>query len=256
MDILIYLTIVFILAYIIYIINNQEMFTNEEKLDGFKNIPSGIKINSGNDVDIPKIIHHICPTDFNKWHPKWLLCYESWLRYYPKPEYTHMHWDDAELDEFIEKEYPWFLKIFREYDGNIKRYDMSRVFLLHHYGGIYGDMDYMVYKNFFNELPKNIVSIPESPYKINEHIQNSLMISPPNKKFWLYVVDEAYDRKDINVFSATGPKLLTTIYFKYPDLVNVLSLDLYNPDVYDETSYDQNKIYSKHLLTTVWNNDT
>lgn len=222
-----------------------------ENFYDFKNVPE----NYNKDEEgkgIPKIIHHICPNDFKRWDPKWFVCYESWLRLYPKEEYTHMHWDDKELYDFIETNFPWFLDVYKNYDVNIKRYDISRLFLLYHYGGIYADMDYIVYKNFFDELPQDKVSIPESPYKWNEHIQNSLMMGPPKAKFWLLCIDECYNRVNFNVFSSTGPQLLTPIYLKHPELVNLLPFDLYNPNIYENDSYDQTKIYAKHLITTVW----
>jgi mannosyltransferase OCH1-like enzyme len=246
------LIIIVIILFIFYVLN----FVKENFYD-FVNVPSefGLPIDNievSPIVGIPKIIHHICPVDFKKWNSKWLICYESWLRLFPKGEYEHMHWDDEDLEQFIAKNYPWFLDVFVNYDVNIKRYDIARVFLLYHYGGIYADMDYIVYKNFFDELPQDKVSIPESPYKWNEHIQNSFMISPPKHNFWLVVIDECYNRTQWNVFSATGPQLLTPMYFKFPNLVNVLPYDLYNPNVYDDSTYDQDKIYAKHLLTTVW----
>lgn len=246
------LIIIVIILVIFYILNFvKENFYN------FVNVPAelGVPIDDievSPIVGIPKIIHHICPVDFKKWNSKWLICYESWLRLFPKGEYEHMHWDDEDLEQFISKNYPWFLEVFVNYDVNIKRYDIARVFLLYHYGGIYADMDYIVYKNFFDELPQDKVSIPESPYKWNEHIQNSFMISPPKHNFWLVVIDECYNRTQWNVFSATGPQLLTPMYFKFPNLVNVLPHELYNPNVYDDSSYDPEKIYAKHLLTTVW----
>ena len=234
--------------------------SNTENFYDFKNIPktfneSVTDINKSPEEGIPKIIHHICPNDFKKWHPTWLLCYESWIRYYPKSEYKHMHWDDKELDDFISENYPWFLEVFRGYDVNIKRYDISRVFLLYHYGGIYADMDYKVYKNFYDELPKNIVSIPESPYKWNEHIQNALMISPPKHNWWLILMDECYNRREWNVFSATGPQLLTPMYFKHPELVNILPFEIYNPNIYEPEKIDESKIYCKHLISTSWSHE-
>jgi len=238
--------IIILIIIFIFILN----FTSENFFD-FKNVP--MRYNDDVEViGIPKIIHHICPVDFKKWDLKWYTGYESWIRLYPKPEYTHMHWDDEDLLEFITENYPWFLKTYNSYDVNIKRYDISRIFLLYHYGGIYADMDYVAYKNFFDELPQDKVCIPESPYKWNEHIQNSLMMSPPKAKFWLVCIEECYNRTTWNVFSATGPQLLTPLYFKYPDLVHVLPYELYNPNVYDDNSYDPKKIYAKHLLSTVW----
>ena len=240
---------------LLYLIYRFILFYFIEKFINFENIPKeiGDNIKTNEPAELPKIIHHICPTDFKKWNQKWFLCYHSWKSLYPPPEYTHMHWDDKELTEFIDTNYPWFSDMYKSYDVNIKRYDIARLFLLYHYGGIYADMDYIVYKNFFDELPKDKISIPESPYKWNEEIQNSLMMSPPKQEFWLLAIDAAYNKKDYDVFSATGPQLLTPIYNKYPDLVNKLPVDLYNPNVYDSTTYDETKIYAKHLLTTVWN---
>lgn len=253
--------IIIILISIYFIAYNYCQVSTEfqEEFHNFENLPKNIieieNINISPQEGIPKIIHHICPNDFKRWHPTWFLCYESWIRYYPNPEYTHMHWDDKELDEFIEKNYNWFLPIFRGYDVNIKRYDIARIFLLYHYGGIYADMDYIVYKNFYDELPQNIVSIPESPYKWNEHIQNALMISPPKNNWWLVLMDECYNRTTQNVFSATGPQLLTPVYFKYPGLVNILPWKIYNPNIYEPETIDEKLIYCKHLISTSWKHE-
>ena len=250
----------YIIYFIIILLLYKLVIKNNEFFD-FNNIPKTYNeeikdINISPEKGIPKIIHHICPNDFKKWHPLWLICYESWLKYYPKPEYTHMHWDDKELDDFISENYPWFLQIFRGYNLNIKRYDISRIFLLYHYGGIYADMDYKVYKNFYDELPQDIVSISESPYKWNEHIQNALMISPPKHNWWLLLMDECYNRQNGYVLYATGPQLLTFIYYKYPNIVNVLPSNIYNPNMYEQDKIDETKIYCKHLLTTTWNQST
>lgn len=218
----------------------------------FKNIPVEYHSNSENINGIPKIIHHICPKDYRRWNSKWFTGLESWLRLYPEPEYTHMYWYDDELDKFIETEFPWFLDIFNAYDKNIKRIDMVRPFFLYKYGGIYSDMDYVVYKNFFDEVPSNIVSIPESPYKDNEFIQNALMISPPKNIFWLIIIDNCYQHRFDHVFSATGPQLFTQTYLANPELVNILPADIYNPHIADNEAFNASHIYAKHLLSTVW----
>ena len=248
------LLFVFIIVAVIIILS----FLFKEGFHNFEHIPKDVgdtvtELNKVPDGKIPKIIHHICPTDIKKWHPWWITCYESWIRLFPKSEYTHMHWDDKELLEFYQEHYPWFLPIYNGYDVNIKRYDISRLFLLYHYGGIYADMDYIVFKNFFNELPEGKVSIPESPYKWNEEIQNAFMVSPPKHPWWLILIDEAYNRTTWNVFSATGPQLLTPMYKKFPELVNVLDCNLYNPNIYEPV--DDTKIYAKHLISTSWKHE-
>jgi len=250
-----YLIIVIILIFIIYIFFNNY----QENFFDFKNIPKEYSytvddINISPVSGIPKIIHHICPKDFKRWNPKWFIGLESWLRIFPKSEYTHMFWYDNELDEVLKEEFSWFLDIFYAYDKNIKRIDMVRPFILYKYGGIYADMDYVVYKNFFDDLPPDKVSIPESPYKHNEFIQNALMISPPKHNFWLLIIDNCYEHRNDHVFAATGPQLFTDTYYKYPNLLNVLPLELYNPNINDEDAFNSTNIIAKHLLTTDWGN--
>jgi mannosyltransferase OCH1-like enzyme len=227
---------------------------SSEGFQNLTNVPDKYnKIHNDNHhIDgIPKIIHHICPKDFRKWSLKWFIGLESWLRLFPSPEYTHMYWFDDELDIFIKEEYPWFLDIFNGYDVNIKRIDIVRPFILYKYGGIYSDMDYVVYKNFFSELPQNIVSIPASPYTQNEIIQNALIISPPQNIFLLLIIDNCYDRINDHVFYATGPTLMSDTYSKYPELVNILPYKIYNPHIGEE-DFNSPDIYAKHLLTTAW----
>ena len=246
------------IIYLIILLVLYQFFVNQEHFYDFQNIPTNynteikdIKVSPHS--GIPKIIHHICPRDFKRWHKSWFIGYESTLKAFPKDEYTHMHWYDDELDKFIEKEYPWFLPIFNAYDVNIKRIDMVRPFFLYKYGGIYLDMDYVVYKNFYNELPPDKISSPESPYKFNhEHIQNAFLCSPEKHNFWLLIIDECYKHKDEHVFNATGPQLYTQMYYKFPDLVNVLPLDLYNPDIKDDEGFNRTDIYAKHLLSVTW----
>ena len=224
----------------------------------FENVPKkyGENINDKYELNgngIPKIIHHICPRDFNRWHAKWFVCYESWLRIFPKPEYTHMHWYDDELHKVIEEDYPWFLEVFNGYTENIKRIDMVRPFILYKYGGIYADMDFQVFKNFYDNLPKDRVSICESPYKGNEENTNALMASPQGSNFWLFVIDECYKHRDTYVLLSTGPQLLRSVNQTHPDiinkLVNILPYNLYNPPPWDQT--DENTI-SKHYNTVAW----
>jgi len=250
----------YLIYFIIILFLYKLFFTSKttENFFDFNNIPKNYNseitdIYKSPIQGIPKIIHHICPKDYKRWNNKWFIGYESTLRAFPSPEFTHMYWYDDELDKFIESDFPWFLDVFKSYDVNIKRIDMSRPFFLYKYGGIYLDMDYIVYKNFYDNLPGDKISTPESPYKFNkEHIQNAFLCSPPKHNFWLLIIDECYKHKDEHVFNATGPQLYTQMYYKYPDLVNVLPIDLYNPDIEDKEGFSRTDIYAKHLLSVSW----
>ncbi len=157
---------------------------------------------------IPKIIHQQWRTqtidneDFMKWHLEW-------KRLYPEPEWQHILWDDTSMRDLIQEHYPWFLETYDGYKYSIQRADSSRYFILHHYGGLYADLDYVPFINFWKKLPQNKVSLIESPYKFNENVQNSLMASPVSHPFWKVAFDVMLKNKHMSsILYSTGPKML------------------------------------------------
>lgn len=206
----------------------------------------------GFDNDIPKIIHQTAPADKTKWNDIWFKCQESWKKYFPDFEYKM--WTDEDLDNLIKNDFLWFYEIYKNYDKNIKRIDIARYFILHKYGGIYADMDYMCFKNFYDLLPKDKVSISESNFPENEYMQNALMISPKEHPFWMNVIKKATERYNINynngnILDATGPRLIDSTYEENTDYVNPLPVQLYNAPI-EEIGND--KIYASHYNTFSW----
>jgi hypothetical protein len=86
---------------------------------------------------IPKIIHQ---TYINESLPEhWKGPQQSCLDLHP--DYEYKLWTDKKSREFIAAEYPWFLETFDGYPYPIQRADAIRYFVLHHFGGIYIDLD-------------------------------------------------------------------------------------------------------------------
>ena len=192
---------------------HQQLLSIQRVMNNQQNsfIPQSITNNNDGNLifesKIPKIIHQqwkdeTIPDKFQKWR-------NHWFTYFPEPEYTHMLWTDVNGRELIEKYYKWFLPTYDGYKHNINRADAARYFILHHYGGIYADLDYEPKTNFYNYLPQNQVAMVESPYYWNEKTQNCLMSSPKNDPFWIDLF--AMLMKNANkeeVLEATGPILL------------------------------------------------
>lgn len=103
---------------------------------------------------IPKIIHQ---TYINESIPEiWQEPQQTCLDLHP--DYEYKLWTDKKAREFIANEYattpqpqehqaltilryPWFLETFDGYPYPIQRADAIRYFVLHHFGGIYIDLD-------------------------------------------------------------------------------------------------------------------
>jgi mannosyltransferase OCH1-like enzyme len=214
---------------------------------------------------IPKIIHQIAPSDESKWHPIWKECQETILSQFPEPEYEYRLWNDEEdLENLIKTDFPFFLEIFKNYPKKIQRIDMARYFILLKYGGIYSDMDFYFYKNFYNTLDMSKPNITCSPWVNSEFLQNSLMASPKNCYAFLNIIDEAmrrstYDSSNLSVSyvsSTTGPELVSAVYYRMESFINPLQKELYNPigckASDNENLYNKNTCYCKHFGTGKW----
>lgn len=227
------------------------------KIDKFEFVNIPFKFEESKDKEgnvIPKIIHHIAPIDRSNWHYKWIDCFESWVEKFP--DFEHKMWDDDDIEKFITENYNWYLKIYKSYDRNIKRYDMARILILHHFGGIYADMDYIVYKNFYKEMPTGKISTPISPFRLHEFVQNALFISPKNHVFWLMCLDFSISRTHItSVLDATGPKLVSDCYYEFfpicKNFINLLPSEKFNPS-WRTPEFESNDLVTKHLCSNSW----
>ena len=86
---------------------------------------------------IPKLLHQTWKT--TEVPERWQRTYKSCLEKHH--EYKHVFWTDKMVEEFLAKEYPWFLPTYYSYPYAIQRVDSSRYFILYHYGGVYLDLD-------------------------------------------------------------------------------------------------------------------
>lgn len=203
---------------------------------------------------IPLIIHQTAPSDRFKWSPIWETCQETVKANFDG--FVYKLWDDEDLEEFIRAKYPWFLQQYQEYPSHIMRVDAARYFILDTYGGIYIDMDFEIYKNFYSQLHQDKVSIVESSYRETENYQNSMMASPPHHPFWNEVFRElmspTYEYYKESVLDATGPRMLDRVIERTKMPVYTLPAFKYNPRPSSLTYNNTENLYSRHYYTAVW----
>lgn len=130
---------------------------------------------------IPKIIHQTAPLDKSKWHPLWNRCQQSWKDNFKDFEYKL--WNDEQIDNLVKEKYPEYWNMYNEFPIHIMKIDFVRLCFMHQFGGIYADMDYFCYKNFYDELTHSVYLV-ENPFG-NDPIENSLMCSSPGHNFWI-----------------------------------------------------------------------
>lgn len=205
---------------------------------------------------IPKIIHHIAPENRDDWSPVWSRCRESWFNHFS--DFTFMLWDDNDIEELVFNFYPKLWKFYRSFQYHIMRIDFSRFCILQTFGGIYVDMDFYCYKNFYHELHKDVVLVGSGFKK--EIVQNSLMASSKNHPFFDYVFFEMSKKEILSnadaammsakerqnyIKSITGPDFLSELNLNN---VQILDKKLYNPHIKSHSS----KVYTRHMHTGIW----
>lgn len=223
-------------------------------------------------MTVPKIIHQIAPEDTTKWSPIWLRCQESLLNHFPDFEYRL--WNDKEdIDNFVHVNYPEFSNLYNSFPVHIMKIDFVRLCFLHKYGGIYADMDYFVYKNFYSELNKDcgfLENLTEE-YTSAKH-ENSLMYSVPNNQllyeimkyvkacfihFRNFFIKNNNNWRSIEndkiVNNTTGSGMISEAlnYFQKYFSIQSLECKTFNnrPSSYD-TSF-----FGKHVHTSLWGNE-
>ncbi|CAH6421273.1 DXD sugar-binding motif protein [uncultured virus] len=159
--------------------------------------------------------------------------------------------DEDDLENFVKNNYYWFLPIYNCFKKKIIKIDLARYLILHKYGGIYADMDIKCFKNFYNLLPQDKISLVESSYKENENLQNSLMVSPKHHPFWLEVIENSLSRKHMtDVLDISGPRLLDDTVSKTKFQINILPEKFFNPkrEILPNKSTFTKHYYSSHWL--------
>lgn len=128
-----------------------------------------------------------------------------------------MLWTDASSREFIAQHYRWFLDTFDSYPYPIQRADAIRYFVLHHYGGIYMDLDI----GCLRRLDPLLVFPVILPRTIPVGVSNDLMFAEKEHPFMAQTIHNlvTFDHNWIlnypTVMFSTGPMFLSAQYGLY-----------------------------------------
>jgi Anp1 protein/glycosyl transferase-like sugar-binding protein len=214
---------------------------------------------------IPPILHQTWKTDTV---PSRFQAYaESWRRH--NPDWTVMFWSDRTLLEFIARYYPDFLPMFCTYSNGVQRSDAARYMLLHHFGGVYADIDCECVAPFDPIMAEDRIVLckePESHARVQADFRglpyllfNGTIASPQGHPFWLHLLSmmpTLADAKD--VLDATGPCLLTSAQRSYEDQAALVihPSGLFTPMTsagsLERRDDDQTKVLSIHHWAGTW----
>jgi inositol phosphorylceramide mannosyltransferase catalytic subunit len=177
-----------------------------------------------------------------------------------------MLWTDASSREFIAEHYPWFLDTFDGYVYPIQRADAIRYFVLHHYGGVYMDLDIGCNRPLDPLLVHSVIL----PKTIPVGVSNDLMFSEKSHPFMaqtihnLVTFDHSWILNYPTVMFSTGPMFLSIQYGLYSSShpagsyqsylgeVRILPKSLYGKNAKPEEAPDA---FFEHFYGSSWHSD-
>jgi len=181
--------------------------------------------------NIPKIIHQVWSDIYEPLPEFFSHLMETWKEHHP--DWKYIFWDDGKMDDFMREFYPEYQIQCGTVKYAIQKWDLIRYFILHHYGGMYVDVDYECLESFEPLLENNKscyfateAARHADSIGVKNFFTNALMIAVPRHPFMWLVIESAfrellikrdYPNQLFEVLSTTGPLLLTHLYNSHPD---------------------------------------
>lgn len=214
---------------------------------------------------IPKIVHQVGPKDKTIWHPIWKKCHNSWKKNFPEPEFKHILWEDSEqIDDLVKNNFSEYWEYYCNLPMHMLKIDFARICILYIYGGIFADLDFYCYSNFYSDLIDNLYVLESFEGEYTE-VENPLMATSSKNQFFLDCLKKSkkiYELIEENKFLTiddpeyehiiAGPMLINMVYNEGNYKISKLPRNLYNP-FFDD--YNEN-IKTKHFGTGMWGIDT
>ena len=195
------------------------------------------------------------------------------------PGFEYLFFDDAQVEEFIDTQFPEYRHVFDSFPVRIQRYDFFRYLAIYHYGGFYFDLDVFLASgledllNFgcvfsFEEL--TVHTYLRQEYGMDWEIANYAFGAEAGHPFlhaiiqncvkaqkdpaWAEVMMKSIPRmfrEDFFVLDTTGPGLVSRTLAEFPNAAKHVSV-LFPENVCDPESWHRFGSYGVHLQEGGW----
>ncbi|KAL2269008.1 hypothetical protein VTJ83DRAFT_3854 [Remersonia thermophila] len=172
---------------------------------------------------VPKIVHHV----FHNWRqPGNDTLPADWAALRAEcidlnPDFEFKLWGEKASRDFIETEYPWFLRTYDGYKYPVQRVDAVRYFLMLHYGGIYMDLD--------NGCKTSLAPLLYYPVWLTDGgrgaLSNNILAARPHHPFWQHLTlallryDWRWPLPYARIMYASGQWFVTAAWEEYHALL-------------------------------------
>jgi inositol phosphorylceramide mannosyltransferase catalytic subunit len=195
------------------------------------------------------------------------------------PDFEYLFFDDRQVEEFIQQEYPEYRAVFDSFQWPIQRYDFFRYLAVYRYGGFYFDLDVLLASGVSGLLDRGCIfpfegltlsSFLRNRYKMDWEIGNYAFGSAPGHPFLGAIIENCVRaqkdprwvrpmmlgfpplfRAEFVVLNTTGPGLISRTLAENPDLAQTVTV-LFPDDVCDLRNWNRFGDLGVHLMDGSW----
>lgn len=154
--------------------------------------------------------------------------------------YVFHLWTDDKIVELIKKEYPHILRLFELSRTGVQKGDISRIILVHHYGGIYIDLDILILQD-----PEEIINMMSDKlhityepaeqtiklYNKNDYLCNAFFAANANNIMLNFIIQNMFTIFERNgesifskfdIFGGSYFKYNIDVYYNHSNYINII----------------------------------
>jgi inositol phosphorylceramide mannosyltransferase catalytic subunit len=195
------------------------------------------------------------------------------------PGFEYVYFTDADVENFIDREFPHYRSNFDAFPFPIQRFDFFRYLAIYRLGGFYFDLDVFLARGIADLTNESCV-FPFEELTINSYLRNHLRIdweignygfgASAGHPFLRAIIDnclraqsdfawsslmlQGYPtlfRSGFQVLNTTGPGLITRTLAENPSLARGVTV-LFPDDVCDAEAWHRFGDYGVHLMAASW----
>jgi mannosyltransferase OCH1-like enzyme len=195
------------------------------------------------------------------------------------PDFEYLFFDDAQVDEFIDSEFPQYRAAFDSFSVRIQRYDLFRYLAVYRFGGFYFDTDVLTasplddllgFECVFSFEHLGINKFLFEEYGMDWEVGNYAFGATAGHPFLAAIISNCVRaqqhpdwvdpmlksiprvfRREWFVLATTGPGLVSRTLAEYPGASEQVKV-LFPEDVCDPSSWHCFGTYGVHLQVGTW----
>ena len=195
------------------------------------------------------------------------------------PDFEYLFFDNAQVEEFVEREFPHYGSVFRSFKYPIQRYDFFRYLVVFRYGGFYFDLDVLLASSLSALLEHGCV-FPFEALTVSHFMRKNLGMdyqignyafgAAPGHVFLEAIINNCIRgqsdpswskpmmrgsppliKDEYSILNSTGPGLISRTLAESGELAKTVTV-LFPDDVCDVRNWNRFGDYGIHLKDSSW----